>query len=141
MNIIREESPSLFTIFLRKSMKVKIIETIIFIILIFILSLMYNLSDNMFKMGAVIGGILVLSISPIIYKAVIKPKYILTDIYLIIEKAGNKREIPIVNIEQTYDLKFFFIIDGKKTPLMISNNFIEDLNKKIEQMRRNKKKH
>lgn len=141
MNIIREEYPSYFTIMLRKSTKVKIIETIIFIMLILILSFIYSFSDNIFKIGAIVSGVLVLFMSPIIYKAVVNPKYVLTNTHLIIEKSNTKREIPITNIEQTYDLRFFFIIDGKKTPLMISDNFIEDLNIQIDRLKRNKKKH
>lgn len=141
MNIIREENPSYFTILLRKSTKVKIIETIIFILLIIILSLFYNFSDSKFKIGAILLGVLVLFLSPVIYKIMIRPKYILTSTHLIIEKINNKREIPIVNIEQTYDLRFFYFINGKKTPLMISDNFIEDLNVQLDQLKRSKKKY
>ncbi len=141
MSVILEESSSLSTIFFRKSMKIKIIETIIFIILIIILSLVYNSSDSIFKIGAIGGGIIILIASPIIYKMKVKPKYTLTDTYLIIEKSEIKKEIPIADIEQTYDLKFFYLIEGKKTPLMISNDFIDELNKKIDQLKRGKKKH
>lgn len=141
MSVILEESSSISTIFFRKSMKIKIIETLIFILLVIVLSVMFNSSDSIFKIGVIAGGIFILTFSPIIYKMIIKPKYILTDTHLIIEKAGIKKEIPITDVDQTYDLKFFYLIEGKKTPLMISNVFIEELNKKIDQLKRNKKKH
>lgn len=139
LNILRDEYPSYFTILLRKSRKVKIFETIIFVVFIFTFSLIYNFTDNMFKIGAIVGGILVLSFTPIIFKLVVKPRYTLTDTHLIIEKLGSKKEVSLTNIEQTYDLRFFFILDGKKTPLMVSDIFIEELNTQIEQLKRNKK--
>ena len=139
--MLREEYPSYFTSLLRKPRGVKIIETVIFVIFLFLLSIIYDFSENMFKIGAITSGILVLSITPVIYKLIVKPRYTLTNTHLIIEKNGRKSEVSFANIEQTYDLRFFFIVDGKKTPLMVSDEFIEDLNKQIDLLKRNKKKH
>ncbi len=140
MKVIRDEYADYKTIFFRKSMRYKLIETLVFIILLFILITLVDTSTTTFKVGALSLGVATLGLSPLLYKWVAKPRHILTDRELIIEKFGKQRVIPMTAVEETYDLRFFYSIEGKKIPLMISDAFIEDLDEKIEEIAKAKEK-
>lgn len=140
MKVIRDEYADYKTIFFRKSLRYKIIETLVFIILLIIMIGLIETSTTEFKVGAIGLAVFILGFSPQLYKLVAKPRHILTDKELIIEKFGRQRVVSLVAVEETYDLRFFYNIDGKKTPLMISDSFIEDLDKKIEEIKKAKEK-
>lgn len=137
MTTIIEEIPSYSTLLKRKSLKVKTIETVAFMILLGILYVIFG-NNTIFKVGAFVSAIITLGLSPLIYKITVKPKYVLTKTNIIIRKLNNQIEIPIVKIDQTEDLKYFYLINDKKTALSVSDEFIEKLDKQIELMKRKK---
>lgn len=139
MDIVREEVPRYITVILRKSTKVKLLESFGFIILVILISLFIDNTSGMFKILIISSGALILLSTPLVYKPIVKPKYILTKTKLIIEKSGKKEEFSLLNVEQSNDLRFMYNIDGKKVPLMITENFIEELNQQIEYVNRIKK--
>lgn len=139
MDMIREEIPSYFTVILRKSTKVKILETLIFLISIVGISLFFDRSSEFFKIAIISSAIVILLMTPFVYKPIVKPKFILTKTELIIEKSGKQEKISLTNLEQSNDLRFMYLINEKKTPLMISDIFIEELNTQIDCVNKSKK--
>lgn len=138
LNIIREEKPKYSTILLRKPKKVKVIETIVFLSLIVILSQTITGAHPYFKAASILSAVVTLGLTPIIYSLLVKPKYILTDTTLIIQKNNKEQRIPIASIESLYEVRYFFLIDNKKTPLTVSNEFIDALEDQIEELKRKK---
>lgn len=129
---IRQEKPSYLTLLFRKSTKVKIIETMVFIVLLLILVIVLGYSHPLFKIGAVLTAVITLGVSPIIYKIVVKPVYTLTEQDLIIQKANKATKVPIKQIKPASDLRFFYMINGKKMSLTVSDAFLDALNTQIE---------
>ncbi len=140
MKVIRDEYADYKTIFFRKSMRYKVIETLVFIGLVVILLGFVEPSTTEFKLGALGAGVLTLALSPLLFQLVVRPRHILTDNELILERSGRQRKVALGAVEETNDLRFFYRIEGKKMPLMISDDFIADLDSKLDQLKREKKR-
>lgn len=140
MKVIRDEYADYKTIFFRKSMRYKVIETLVFIGLVVILLGFVEPSTTEFKLGALGAGVLTLALSPLLFQMVVRPRHILTDNELILERSGKQRKVALGAVEETNDLRFFYRIEGKKMPLMISDDFIADLDNKLDQLKREKKR-
>ena len=138
LDIIRQENPGYLTLLLRKSFRIRIAETVIFIILIIILGVNYNYQETNFKILAVISAFLTIGLSPVIYKIIVKPKFILTNTELVIQKFSKQIKIPLVKIQHLYDLKYFYSIEGKKTPLAVSDAFLETLDEQLAIVKKSK---
>lgn len=138
MAVIRQESPGYGTLLLRKSGKVKMGETLIFIVILILLYAFLGYNHPYFKLGAVLIAIASLGLSPILYKGLVKPIYTLTETELVIQKRNKEERIPIVNIKPSYDLRFIFVINGEKRVLSVSDAFLEELNKRIELLNQKK---
>lgn len=136
MEIIKQEKPAYLTLMMRKSSKVKILETIAFIVLIMLLSVKLGFEHPYFKFAAIASAVLALGLSPLIYRFVVKPEYTLTETELIINKFSQETRFPLTKVKNSYDLKFFYLLDGKKTPLTVSNDFLEELDNQIELLKR-----
>jgi len=39
-------------------------------------------------------------------------------------------------VKPAYDLPYFYMIDGKRTPLLVSDDFLDRLNERMEILRR-----
>jgi hypothetical protein len=140
MEVIRDEYATYKTIFFRKSTRFKVVETLVFIILLVVLIGLVDTSSTEFKVGALGLGALTLGLSPLLYMLVVRPRHILTSNELIIERFGKQRAVALTSVEETYDLRFFYKIEGKKMPLMISDGFINDLDQKIEEIKKTQQK-
>ena len=140
MKVIRDEYADYKTIFFRKSVRYKVIETLVFIVLVLILLGFVEPSTTEFKVGAISAGVLTLGLSPLLFKLIVRPRHILTDNELILERYGKRRVVALGAVEETNDLRFFYKIEGKKMPLMISDDFIADLDSKLDQLKREKKR-
>ncbi|MCF6093760.1 hypothetical protein L1765_07175 [Microaerobacter geothermalis] len=136
--IIREES-SYKALLLRKSWRMKMGETLFFIFALLALGLILNSDSTTYKIGAFVAAALVVGLAPFFYRYWLKPVYTLTRKELIIETRNKKMRIPLSKVDTSYDLRHFFLIDGKKTPLMVSDQFISQLTKEIEKRNRRKK--
>ncbi|MFV9511766.1 hypothetical protein [Tepidibacillus sp. LV47] len=135
MKIIFDEQPSYLTLLLRKSFLHKTIETIIFIVLVIILAFVYGNTGIIFKVGALISAGVVLLLSPFVYQLIVRPRYMLTETELIIEKMNQKKTIPLSRIEEAYDLHYIFRINGKKEVLSVSDSFLDVLNQQLLQQK------
>ena len=139
MNIIYQEKPSLATVFFRKPSIVRKLETILFINGLLLAYFFIGYNKPIFKVVIVATAFLILGLSPLLYKFIVRPEYILTNTQLIIYKLNKKVEIPLIKVDQSLDLKFFYLIDGKKTILTVSNKFIDKLEEQLALIRKNLK--
>lgn len=136
MKIIIQEKPSYFTMIFRKSSKVKILETIAFIMLIMLLSVKLGFDHPYFKLGAIISAVLALALSPVLYKIIVNPEYTLTETELVINKFAQETRTPLTKVKNAYDLKFFYLLDEKKTPLTVSDEFLKKLDNQVDLLKR-----
>lgn len=139
LKIIQQEKPSLGTLFLRKSSRSRVIETGVFIFLIFVIY-QYTGYNTAFKLIAIGTALLTISLSPVIYKLINKPEYILTETELIIKTGHKEEKIPLIFIENSYDLRYFYYIKGKKFVIATSNNFLEALDQQLLLIKKHQKK-
>lgn len=133
---IRQEKPSYLTLFLRKSPRVKIVESLVFVFYILALIVIVGYNHPSFKIYAVIGAIFILLIQPFFYQLLYRPLYILTNVDLRIRKGNHQTIIPLVQIEPAYDLRHFYKIKGKKTALAVSDEFLKTLEEQIAKAKR-----
>ncbi|TCS79585.1 hypothetical protein [Tepidibacillus fermentans] len=135
MDILFEERPSYLTLLTRKSSLHKTIETIIFIVFVVVLAFVYGFTSSFFKVGVLISAGVVLFLSPVAYSWIVRPQYILTETELIIKKMNQKTSVPYARIEDAYDLRFIFKINGEKEVLSVSDAFIDELNERLYQFK------
>jgi len=128
MKTLLVEQPSYATLITRKASGQKIVESVIFVLLVIFMVGFIGYSSPYFNYGVFGSAILVLLLSPFVYKALVQPKYTLTETELIIEKKRNQIIIPLAKIEDAYDLRYIFQINGKKELLNVSDVFLNELN-------------
>lgn len=73
---------------------------------------------------------------PALYRAVYRPRYILYKDRLEIHKGRRRETVTLSRVKPAYDLPYFYMIDGKRTPLLVSDDFLERLNERMEILRR-----
>lgn len=132
MNIIRQEKPSYTTLLFRKSSKVKLIETGAFLLLVTVLAYALTFSHPYIEAAVIAVAVLTLGLSPLIYKVIVQPEYILTNTELVIKKMGKETRYPLTKVKDAHDLRFFFLLDGQKTNLTVSDDFLAKLNHQLE---------
>lgn len=71
----------------------------------------------------------------ILYRAVYRPRYILYRDRLEIRKGRRRQTVPLTRVKPAYDLPYFFMIDGKRIPLLVSDDFLGRLNERLEILR------
>lgn len=140
MKTILEEIPGYFTLLIRKSFKVRAIETIVFLFLIVVLRYRFGVNVALFKIGAVISFLLTLGFSPVFYRIFVNPKYTLTETELIVKKFSKEYRVPLIKVDTTHDLKYFFYVNDKKTPLSVSDDFIDRLVLQLAKVKKKSKK-
>jgi len=138
MDIVYQEVPSYKTLLLRRSSRAKIMETVIFLLFIIILGSTYGYHHPFFKILAIGSAIITIALSPLFYKLIVNPKYVLTKTGIIITKFNKENLITFNNITPSYDLRYFFFINGKKTALSVSDQFLEALKHQLEYFKRKK---
>jgi len=138
METILQEKPRYWTMLFRKSSKVKLLETAVFMIIIVMLSFTLGYAHPYFKVATILSVIITLGLSPLIYKAIVKPMYTLTKTELVINKYGKETRYTLNNVKEAYDLKFFYLLDNKKTPLTVSDNFLILLEEQLDNFRKKK---
>src|SRR5690606_24392016 len=72
---------------------------------------------------------------PALYRAVYRPRYILYRDRLEIRKGRRRQTVPLTRVKPAYDLPYFFMIDGKRIPLLVSDDFLGRLNERLEILR------
>jgi len=116
---------------LRKSVKMRVNETILFVLGMLVLSNMFDTNSNLFKVLAFAVAIAVVGLSPFFYKAVMKPRYTLTRTHLIVSISGKERSYPLNEVEPVIEGRHVFRLSGKRESLMVSREFLAQLNERL----------
>lgn len=106
----------------------------------FLIGMIPLLSLFPFRSAPFVVSLLVLAAAvmagmPALYRAVYRPRYILYRDRLEISKGRRRQTVPLTRVKPAYDLPYFFMIDGKRTPLLVSDDFLGRLNERLEILR------
>ena len=89
----------------------------------FLIGMIPLLSLFPFRSAPFVVSLLVLAAAvmagmPALYRAVYRPRYILYRDRLEIRKGRRRQTVPLTRVKPAYDLPYFFMIDGKRTPFV-----------------------
>lgn len=106
----------------------------------FLIGMIPLLSLFPFRSAPFVVSLLVLAAAvmagmPALYRAVDRPRYILYRDRLEIRKGRRRQTVPLTRVKPAYDLPYFFMIDGKRIPLLVSDDFLGRLNERLEILR------
>ncbi|MFO7290678.1 MAG: hypothetical protein LOD87_02945 [Planifilum fulgidum] len=106
----------------------------------FLIGMIPLLSLFPFRSAPFVVSLLVLAAAvmagmPALYRAVYRPRYILYRDRLEIRKGRRRQTVPLTRVKPAYDLPYFFMIDGKRIPLLVSDDFLGRLNERLEILR------
>lgn len=100
-------------------------ETAAFLVGLVVLGEIVGYGSTAFKVGALGLAVAVLLASPLFWKWWWQPRYVLTPDELVVETRRGRRVIPLEAIAPAYDLPFLYRIDGRETPLPVSDAFLD----------------
>ncbi|TKI57633.1 hypothetical protein E8L90_20550 [Brevibacillus antibioticus] len=129
--VLYQEASTYKDMLLRKSWKMRINETIMFVLGMMILAQFFQTNDTRFKVLVFAIAIAVVGLSPFMYKSVLRPVYKLTKTHLIISMSGQEKSYPLSEVEQIYEGRHFYLVGGKKESLMVSRQFLSHLNERL----------
>ncbi|HZG14299.1 MAG TPA: hypothetical protein VE710_04670 [Candidatus Bathyarchaeia archaeon] len=129
--VLMEVESTYKDLLLRKSVKMRVNETILFVLGMLVLSNMFDTNSNLFKVLAFAVAIAVVGLSPFFYKAVMKPRYTLTRTHLIVSISGKERSYPLNEVEPVIEGRHVFRLSGKRESLMVSREFLAQLNERL----------
>lgn len=107
----------------------------------FLIGLIPLLSLFQFRSASFVAALFLLAAAvmagmPALYRAIYRPRYILYKDRLEIHKGPKRETVTLNRVKPSYDLPYFFMIDGNRTPLLVSDEFLERLNERLEILRR-----
>lgn len=130
-DVLYQEESSYKDMLLRKTWRMRISETILFVIGMMILAQILPTNNTTFKVLAFAIAIAVVGLSPFLYKSILRPMYKLTKTHLIITMSGQETSYPLSEVEQVYEGRHFYRLAGKKESLMVSRQFLTHLNERL----------
>lgn len=138
--ILYQEESGYKDLLLRKSMKMRLMETVAFVIGMLLLSSFFNSKTDTFKIMAFAIAIAVVGLAPFLYKWVLRPTYKLTKTHLIITMSGREESYPLSEVEMIYEGRHFYRLSGKRHSLMVSRVFLNKLNERLYLYHKGKKR-
>ena len=132
--IVEETTP--YTVLLyRKDRELRLWEVGGFLIGMIPLLSLFPFRSAPFVVSLLVLAAAVMAGMPALYRAVYRPRYILYRDRLEIRKGRRRQTVPLTRVKPAYDLPYFFIIDGKRIPLLVSDDFLGRLNERLEILR------
>jgi hypothetical protein len=116
---------------LRKNIKLRILESVVFVVGMLLLSGFFDTRTTTFKVLAFAIAIAVVGLAPFLYKLVLKPRYILTKTHLIVSISGQERKYPLSEVEPLIEGRHIYRLSGKRESLMVSREFLAHLNERL----------
>lgn len=116
---------------MRKSLKLRILETCLFLFGMLFASNFMDTKSGTFKVVAIAIAIAVVALAPFAYKMVLRPRYTLTKTQLIISISGKETAYPLDQVEPLYHGRHFYKINGKRESLMVSRQFLAHLEERV----------
>ncbi|GED71419.1 hypothetical protein BRE01_51210 [Brevibacillus reuszeri] len=130
-DVLYQEESSYKDMLLRKTWRMRISETVLFVLGMMILAQILPTNNTTFKVLAFAIAIAVVGLSPFLYKSMLRPMYKLTKTHLIISMSGKETSYPLSEVEQVIEGRHFYRLSGKKESLMVSRQFLSHLNERL----------
>ena len=118
----------------------RIIETLFFIVVLFLVTAYVPSENSWSKLLIFSTAIIFIAGAPYVYQKLLSPRYFLTKNELIIQLGGKERKYSLLNVERASDWKPLYRLDGKKVSLMVSRNFSDRLDEQLANVRKVKKR-
>lgn len=134
-SVIYEEQTPYTVLLYRKSGLMRLWETVLFLTGFAGVFWFYPYRSSPFIMATIAMAATVIFGFPALFRAVYRPRYTLYKDKLVIHMGKRMEEIPLAQIEPAYDLPYFFRIQGKRRPLLVSNQFLNELQAQLEIIR------
>ncbi|WP_164985153.1 hypothetical protein [Ammoniphilus sp. CFH 90114] len=139
-DIMIQEQSNYMDIFQKRPTRYRIYETVVYMLVMFILAGYMPADSGLYKVLAVVSAVVIIGGAPIIYRRVLAPEYILTKTELFIRLGGKERVFSLLDVERASEWKALFRLKGKKEPLMVSRKFLDMLDDQLQKVRKNKKR-
>ena len=139
-DVLYQEASGYRDLLLRKSMKMRLLETVFFAVGMLILAQFFSSNETAFMVLAFAIAIAVVGLAPFLYKVVLRPVYKLTRTHLIISISGKETSFPLSEVEPIYEGRHIYRIGGKKQSLMVSQHFLNRLNERLHYYQKNKRR-
>ena len=138
--IVFKEISSYSTIFQNRPGLYRFVETLIFIVALFFVTVYVPSESALSKIIIFASAIIFLAGAPYVQKMLLSPTYVLTNNELIIQLRGKERSFSLLNVERASNWKPMYRLDGKKEALMVSRIFLEKLDDQLAKARKVKKR-
>ncbi len=131
-NILRHEEASAKDIYLKRPVTYKLIETLLYIIVMFgLLNFLPQGRMTVFII-AMAAAIIIVGFAPLIYKAILHPTYKLSRTHLVLRVGKNEESVPLNELQRVSVWKpTYRTRSGKKYHVMASQEFLEEVDKQI----------
>lgn len=139
-DVIRKEHSSYMDIFQKRPTRYRIYETLVYMIVMFLLASIMATDSGGYKVLAVISAIVIIGGAPIVYRRLLSPEYILKTTKLIIRMGSKERDYLLTEVERASEWKAVFRLQGKKETLMVSKGFLDKLDEQLARVRKTKRR-
>ncbi|USG66342.1 hypothetical protein NDK47_03145 [Brevibacillus ruminantium] len=138
--ILYQEESGYKDLLLRKSMKMRLTETLAFVVGMLMLSQFFNTRTDVFKVMAFAIAIAVVGLAPFLYKSLLRPSYKLSKTHLIVTISGQETRYPLSEVEPIFEGRHLYRLSGKRESLMVSRQFLSKLNEQLFLYQKGKKR-
>ncbi|TCS93270.1 hypothetical protein [Hazenella coriacea] len=136
---IIEERSSYNVLLVRKNWSMRIFDTSLFLLGLGFLFIFFEFRSPPFIAGAIAIAVLSIFIAPALFRFIGRPHYKLYQDHLVVRIWNREKSIPLTDMERDFDLPYFYRVRKKRTPLLVSDNFLGELNNRLEVIKRGKK--
>lgn len=133
---IAEEKTRYGVLLYRKNRTMRMLETILFVLGLAFLFWQYEFRSPAFIVGTIITALAAMLVTPALYLVIAEPRYKLYHDKLEIQIGKKTETVFLTEVVKDFDLPYFFLIQGKRTPLLVSNHFLDELNLRLEVIKR-----
>jgi hypothetical protein len=130
------ERTSYLTLLYRKSPALRLLETGLFLAGFALLFLRFSPGSPELLRWSVILALAVLTVTPAMYLLVVMPTYTLYPDRLVVRKGRREEEWPLAEMEKEYGLPFIYTVRGRRVHVMAGNEFLQELNVRLEGIKR-----
>lgn len=139
-DIIYKEQSSFMDIFQKRPTRYRIYETLLYMVVMFLLAGYMPTDSGFYKVLAVLSAVVIIGGAPFVYRKTLAPEYVLTKTELIIHIGGKEKAYSLLDVERASEWKALFRLEGKKQPLMVSRDFLSKLDDQLAKIRKQKKR-
>ncbi|PTX58887.1 hypothetical protein C8P63_11469 [Melghirimyces profundicolus] len=134
---IREEKTSYTVLLYRKSRGLRLAEMGLFLAgLLMMVPFFEKVRSTPFIVALLLWAGVLMTGVPALYRLLLRPAYTLYPDRLVIRFSGRREEVALSRVKPSHVLPHVYEIDGKRRPLLVSDDFLEDLNVRLEMKRR-----